>query len=355
MTGMRQSRKSEHLERSVMLADGPEPTGFGDFRLVPNCLPNLSWDEIDITTVVAGLTLTHPLIINAITGGAPDVAGVNGQLAELARRTGSVMAVGSQYAALENPAVHESYTIVRQKNPKGIVWANLGAHTSPDDALRAVDMLAADAIQIHLNVAQELIMAEGDRDFRSYLANIAAIASTSKVPVIVKEVGCGIAREQAVALMDAGVRAIDVGGAGGTNFMAIEAARSGLTLAPELLGWGIPSAISAVEVASVLQPGVDLIVSGGIRSSLDAVLSLAIGGRAVAVAGPLVKLLHQQGLDAAEEWITGFLDGVRRFMLLTGSRRTPDLVRVPLVITGASREWLSARGINVNEYSKTGR
>jgi isopentenyl-diphosphate Delta-isomerase len=348
---MRQSRKSDHLERSAMLADGPEATGFADFRLVHNCLPDLAWEEIDLNTFVAGTTLPHPLIINAITGGTPDVADINALLADLARRTGAVMAVGSQYAALEDPAVQDSYTIARQYNPSGILWANLGAHASPDEARRAIGMIGAGAIQIHLNVAQELIMAEGDRDFRSYLANIAAIVSACEVPVIVKEVGCGIAREQATALMEAGVKAIDTGGAGGTNFLAIEAARNGNDLSPELRGWGLPTAVSTVEVASVLKSGVDLIVSGGIRSSQDAVTALALGGRAVAVAGPLVKLLLQQGLPAAEGWIQNFLDDIKRFMMLVGARRIDDLTRVPLVITGASREWLTARGIDTTQYA----
>jgi len=334
-----------------MLADGPETTGFADFRLIHNCLPNMAWEDIDLSTAVAGITLPHPLIINAITGGAPDVSGINARLAELACRTGAAMAVGSQFAALENPAVQDSYTIARQNNPNGTLWANLGAHTSPGDARRAVGMIGASAIQIHLNVAQELIMAEGDRDFRNYLANIAAIVAVSDVPVIVKEVGCGIAREQAAALMEAGVRAIDIGGAGGTNFMGIEAARSGVELAPELLEWGLPTAISAVEVASVLRPGVDFIVSGGIRTPMDAVISLALGGRAVAVAGPLVKLLLQQGVPAAESWIDNFLDGLKRFMMLVGARRTTDLTGVPLVITGASREWLTARSIDTSKYA----
>ncbi|MDR3591452.1 MAG: type 2 isopentenyl-diphosphate Delta-isomerase [Negativicutes bacterium] len=348
---MRQSRKSDHLQCSATLADGPEQTGFADFRLVHNCLPDLAWEEIELGTVVAGIPLTHPLIINAVTGGAPDVASMNAQLAELARSTGAAMAVGSQFSALEDPAVHDTYTIVRRHNPGGTLWANLGAHATPDDARRAVAMIGASAIQIHLNVAQELIMAEGDRDFRGYLANIAAIANASEVPVIVKEVGCGIAREQAAALIDAGVSAIDVGGAGGTNFLGIEAARSGVELRQELLGWGIPTAISAVEVVSVLKPGVDLIVSGGIRSPLEAVIALALGGRAVAVAGPLVKLLLRQGPEEAESWVADFLGGIKRFMLLVGAKRPADLNRVPLVITGASCDWLLARSIDITKYA----
>ena len=153
---------------------------------------------------------------------------MNGHIAEFACLTNTAMAVGSQYAALEDPEVQHSYQIVREKNPDGIIFANLGAHATPMQAQLAVDMIHAQAIQIHLNPAQEFMMAEGDRDFSGYLKNIAKIVESVKVPVIVKEVGCGIAKEQAALLAEVGVKAIDVGGMGGTNFLAIEAARSQL-------------------------------------------------------------------------------------------------------------------------------
>ncbi|MBP2653548.1 MAG: fni 1 [Firmicutes bacterium] len=347
---MRQSRKLEHLKYTMALNDGPGNTGFEEFHLVHNCLPDLVWDDVDLKTMVAGVKIKHPVIINAITGGAADVAIVNERLAELACRSGAAMAVGSQFSALENPEVLHSYEIVRKVNPNGVIFANLGAHTTPDQARRAVEMIGASALQIHLNVAQELIMPEGDRDFRGYLDNIAAIAADSQVPVIVKEVGCGIALEQAKALVDAGVKAVDAGGRGGTNFLAIEAARGNNDLADGTLNWGIGTAISAVEIMSVLPDNVDLIVSGGIRSSLDAVKALTIGGRAVGIAGPVVKMLKKHGLDIAEEWLKSYLDEIKRYMVLLGAAEIRDLSRVPLVITGFSREWLNARGVDIEKY-----
>lgn len=351
---MRQSRKLDHLKYTLALADGPGTNSFADFSLLHNCLPDLAWADVDPATTVAGIPLRHPLIINAITGGAPDVTAVNADLAALAKRTGAAMAVGSQFAALENAAVRRSYQIVREVNPDGVLFANLGAHATPEQAAQAVAMIRADAIQIHLNAAQELAMAEGDRDFTGYLANIAAIAAASAVPVIVKEVGCGVAREQAAALAVSGVRAIDVGGAGGTNFVAIEAARSAAVLPAETLAWGIPTAVSAVEAVSVLPSAVDLIVSGGIRSPLDAVKSLAIGGRAVAIAAPAVRMLQDEGMEAAVAWCDAFLHELRRYMLLVGAKTVGDLAGVPLVITGRSREWLQQRGIDTSRYANRG-
>lgn len=348
---MRQSRKLDHLKYSLALADGPGSSGFADFSLIHNCLPDLAVDAVALNTTVAGLRLRQPVIINAITGGAADVTSVNAQLAEVARECGAALAVGSQYAALENPEVRDSYQIIRKVNPGGIVFANLGAHTTPADAARAVEMLAADAIQIHLNVAQELFMPEGDRDFSGYLANIAAIVAGSRVPVIVKEVGCGIAREQAAALAAVGVKAIDIGGRGGTNFVAIEAARSQDEISADFLDWGIPTAVSAVEVISALPPTVDMIVSGGIRSPLDAVKSLVIGGRAVAIAAPLVRRLDEAGLPATICWFGEFLGDIRRYMVLVGAAAIDRLAAVPLVIGGASREWLTDRGIDVTSFA----
>lgn len=346
----RQSRKLDHLKYSLLLADGPQSNCFADFTLLHNCLPDLSWDDISLAGTVADIAIEHPVIINAITGGANDVAEVNAQLAEVARWTNSVMAVGSQYAALEDPEVQHSYQIVRKLNPDGIVLANLGAHATTEQAKRAVEMVGANAIQIHLNTAQEIIMSEGDRNFSGYLHNIASIVRKANVPVIAKEVGCGIAREQARALADAGVKAIDIGGAGGTNFLAIEAARSQSSISQDMLNWGIPTAISTVEVASVV-PDLDLIVSGGIRTALDAVKSLALGGTAVGVAAPALKMLFDKGLEATVNWLQQFLADIKRYMLLVGVKHCRELTEIPIIITGYSREWLTARGIDISKYA----
>lgn len=347
---MRQSRKLDHIKYSLSLADGPGVSGFADIGLVHNCLPNLGWDELDISSSIAGIPINNPLIINAITGGAHDVTTVNGQIAEFARITNTAMAVGSQYAAIEYPEVQKSYKIVREKNPNGIIFANLGAYATPKQAQVAVEMVDAQAIQIHLNVAQELIMTEGDRDFSGYLSNIANIVKSVNVPVIVKEVGCGIAKEQAKLLAEIGIKAIDVGGMGGTNFLAIEAARSQLHIVPETLCWGIPTVISAVEIMSVLPKHVDMMVSGGIRTSLDVIKSLALGGAAAGMATPIIRMLHEKDMEYAVSWFNNFLHEIKCYMLLSGAANIMDLAKVPVVITGYSKEWLTARGIDTTQY-----
>ncbi|WP_378955517.1 type 2 isopentenyl-diphosphate Delta-isomerase [Pelosinus sp. sgz500959] len=347
---MRQSRKLDHLKYSLSLADGPGANGFADITLVHNCLPNLKWDDIDISSSIAGIPINNPLIINAITGGAKDVTRVNGQIAEFACLTKTAMAVGSQYAALEDPEVKQSYKIVREKNPDGVIFANLGAYATPNQAKLAVDMIDAQAIQIHLNVAQELIMAEGDRDFSGYLTNIAHIAEQVSVPVIVKEVGCGIGKEQAHLLAEIGIKAIDIGGMGGTNFLAIEGARSQLSISQELLSWGIPTAISAIETMSVLPKELDMMVSGGVRTPLDVVKSLALGGNAAGIATPIIRMLYEKELEDAVSWFNHFLHEIKCYMLLSGAKNVNNVAKVPVVITGYSREWLLARGIDLTKY-----
>lgn len=347
---MRQSRKLDHIKYSLSLADGPGISGFADIGLVHNCLPNLGWNELDISSSIAGISITNPLIINAITGGAHDVTTVNGQIAEFARLTNTAMAVGSQFSALEYPEVEQSYKIVREKNPNGIIFANLGAYATPRQAQLAVEMIDAQAIQIHLNVAQELLMTEGDRDFAGYLSNIAKIVQSVNVPVIVKEVGCGIAKEQAQLLATIGIKAIDVGGMGGTNFLAIEAARSQLKIHSETLNWGIPTAISAVEIMSVLPQHMDMMVSGGIRTALDVVKSLALGGTAVGVATPIIRLLHEKDIEDAVSWFNNLLHEIKCYMLLSGTATLKDLAKIPVVITGYTKEWLMNRGIDTIQY-----
>ena len=347
---MRQSRKLDHLKYSLALGEGPGKSGFADISLLHNCLPNLDWDSIDISTALAGIKLSSPLIINAITGGAKDVAAVNGQIAEFACRTNTAMAVGSQFAALEDPEVEQSYKIVREKNPKGVIFANLGAYATPNQAQLAVEMIDAQALQIHLNVAQELIMSEGDREFTGYLANIAKIVRKVRVPVIVKEVGCGIAYEQAQQLAEVGIQGIDIGGKGGTNFMAIEAARSQLAVQQELLAWGIPTAISAIEVQAALPKQMDMMVSGGIRTPLDVIKALVLGGVATGMATPIIKLLYEKDMELAIDWFHHFVHEIKCYMALVGAERISNLTKVPIVITGHTREWLTARGIDLTKY-----
>jgi isopentenyl-diphosphate delta-isomerase len=348
----RQSRKIDHLRHTLELADGPVATGFADLTLLHNCLPELRLDDVSLATDCAGMRLTHPVVINAMTGGALALTEVNARLAELAARTGSVMAVGSQYAAVKQPEVADSFRVVRQVNPSGLIWANIGAYATVAEARQVVEMIEANALQIHLNAAQEISMPEGDVDFTGWLRRIEQIVKELPVPVIVKETGCGMALEQIRLLASIGVAGIDVGGAGGTNFIAIENSRTNSDPSSELLQWGIPAAISALEAMEVLPPTVDLIVSGGIRSPLDALKSFAVGASAVGIATPILRKTEQSGVDAAVKWLENYLTLLRKTLLLLGRKDLRDLRGHPLVIGGFVAQWLEARGISTRKYAR---
>ncbi len=191
----RKLRKKEHLEYALKTSQLPAENGFSDIFLVYDALPDLNFKQIDTSLEFLKKKLKAPLLINAMTGGHPEVKQINRSLAAVAARAGIAMAVGSQTAGLEDPQVRDTYRIARDENPAGVLLANLSALAAPPMVKEAVEMIEADGVQLHLNVAQELAMPEGDRNFRGALANIEKISALSPVPVIVKEVGFGLSRE----------------------------------------------------------------------------------------------------------------------------------------------------------------
>lgn len=347
---LRQSRKLDHINLCLQASDGPGTTGFEDISLIHNCLPDLDLSSINLGTSAFGLNIS-PIILNALTGGTPDVTELNRQLAYAARVCDIPMAVGSQTAAIEDASVRESFAVVRKEHPSGIIIANVGANSTPQAAFKAVDMLKADALQIHLNVAQELAMPEGDRNFRGYANNIKQIVKTLTLPVIVKEVGFGMARQQVLELAAIGVAAIDVGGRGGTNFAAIEAARG---LEPEngfLNSWGISTACSLIEAVTTCKANIDIIASGGIREASDIAKALALGATAVGIAAPYLQILISQGVDALISYIKKQQYGLQTMLLLTGADSIRSLQTKPVVITGYTSQWLQARGIDFSKFA----
>ncbi len=224
------SRKLDHLricaEKDVESGDA----GFGDIRFVHNALPECDMRSIDLRTRFLGRTFATPLFISAMTGGHPGTKEVNARLARAAEHFGIGMGVGSQRAALENPDLSDTFAIVRDEAPTAFIVANLGAvqlrDHGPEWAVSAIDMIRADAIAIHLNFLQEAIQPEGDHNAAGCLAAIEELCSSVKTPVIVKETGCGISTETARRCWSAGVKAIDIGGWGGTSWAAVESVRA---------------------------------------------------------------------------------------------------------------------------------
>jgi isopentenyl-diphosphate Delta-isomerase len=321
-------------------------------HLVHRSLPEGALTEVDLSTSIAGVRLAHPVLINAMTGGAHGVAAINRDLAEIAAELGLAMAVGSQTAGLKEPEVADSYRIVREVNPRGVLIANVSADSPPENARRAVEMIGADLLQLHLNAPQELVMAEGDRDFRGQLGRIAETVRTVGVPVIVKECGFGLSRESARQLYEVGVRAVDVSGRGGTNFAWIEAQRSGEELDPGLEEWGIPTAAAVAEVGALKLPGLDIVASGGVAHGSEAAKALALGASAVGVAGAVLKRHQEGGAEAARRYLAGLVANLARALLLCGSASVAAQQGAPVVVTGATGEWCRLRGVSLEALAQ---
>jgi isopentenyl-diphosphate Delta-isomerase len=346
-------RKDEHIYYSMR--NSPGRADFSDIRFVHNCLPDCDLNDVSLETAYMGRTFSSPLFINAITGGTKLALKINANLAEVAKECGLPMAVGSQMAALENRGAEASFRIVRRVNPSGVVWANIGSYADPEMVGDAVRMINADGVQIHLNVPHELSMNEGDIRFGGMIERIKAIVESLQIPVMIKEVGFGIAREEAEILAWTGATAVDVGGRGGTNFIEIESLRSGSRFSKGLKNWGMPTAISLVEAGSVLRGSAELIAGGGMRDAHDIAKALSLGAVAAGMAGLPVYLLLKYGRRALSEHIKSVENELRHIMMMLGATSLDALRRTPLVITGASAEWMQRRGIDPSIYARRSR
>ena len=337
---MRKARKQEHVEnylRTIYKGN----TLLEDVFLTHNSLPDLNFDEIQTKTLFLGKTVNYPIIINAMTGGSDFSQAINCDLSLLAKEFNIPMAVGSQTIALcEEPECIESFKIVRDNiGDEGVVIANLNAQASLDDVIKALDMIKADAIQLHLNPAQEIVMLEGDRDFRGVLDNIERIVKGIDKPVIVKEVGFGISKEVAVKLYNAGVRNIDVSGFGGTNFIEIENIRYSNMDYSDLYSWGIPTALSIIKCRE-LPEELKIIASGGIRNSMDMIKALVLGGEMVGISGEILSYLLHGGYDNAKKYLEVTMYKLRILMLLLGKKNIQELRTTKYKIVGDLKDLI---------------
>lgn len=322
---------------------------FDDIRLVHQALPGIGFADTSIRPKTGDLNLKSPVFINAMTGGGgAGTLELNALLARAAKETGIAMAVGSQMAALKDPSERASYEIVRRENPDGFLIGNLGSEATAVQAQEAVEMIGADALQIHLNVIQELTMPEGDRDFKGALERIADIADCLDVPVIVKETGFGISREAALQLAGTGIAAVDVGGYGGTNFAAIENERRARKLA-FFHEWGVPTAAAIVEARSVF-PGT-VLASGGIQNAQDIIKSFVLGADAAGLAGSFLKAAVDEGEGRLIEEIRWLEEDLRMMMTALGEKELAGLRNCPAVISGELHHYLEMRGYHPQAFA----
>jgi isopentenyl-diphosphate delta-isomerase len=355
-----EKRKAEHIRICLeQKAQARKATaGFEDIQLIHRALPEVDRQKISLSTSFLGKKFSAPLIVGAMTGGTEEATKINASIAEAVEKLGLGMGVGSQRAAIEDRKLEKTYAIARKKAPSAFLIANIGGVQlvhgyGLKEVKKVVEMIDADAVAVHLNALQEAVQPEGQTNFKGVLAKIGEIAGELDKPVIVKETGCGISAEDAKALEAAGVKAIDVGGVGGTSFAAVEYYRStNLNNMGEIFwDWGIPTAVSLIETTQSVK--IPVIASGGVRSGLDIAKSLALNASLASISQPMLETAVK-GTKETEELLSCLIDELRNVMFLVGAENLESLAKVPVVISGKTAEWLNIRGFNIKKYAQRG-
>jgi len=345
-------RKADHIEVAASgQADFAERTTLLEqVHLVHQALPELAVDDLDLRVELCGKALRAPLMVTGMTGGTPAAAAINRDIARAAEAAGIAMGVGSQRAMHEHPELTSTFQ-VKDLAPDLVLIGNVGVIQAGAmgvaGCLELVKAIGADALAVHLNPAQEMIQDGGDRDFRGALDTIARLVGELPVPVIVKETGCGLSPHAAARLKFVGVTTVDVAGAGGTSWVAVEARRAAAgsparALGTELWDWGVPTAVSTLACA---HHGLTVIASGGLRSGLDVARALALGARLGGMAAPILRAQRDGGVDAIAATLAEIIASIRTVMLLTGSKRVVDLRAAPRHLGAQLRGWLDDLGV----------
>jgi isopentenyl-diphosphate Delta-isomerase len=331
-------RKKEHVDiamtRDVGFRD--KTSGFERYDFIHCAAPEMAYEETDPSVRFLGRRLSFPLMISAMTGGYAGAARINRKLAEVCQAEKIALGVGSQRQTSENRDHLDTFRIVRKTAPDIPIVGNIGASQIArmggfSQVRRMVELVGADAMAVHLNPLQELLQPGGNRDFRGVLGAIEKLVGALKVPVIVKEIGCGISEETARRLAAAGVRWIDVAGAGGTSWTGIESHRGAdQRLAREFWDWGIPTAES-IRMALKAE-GAAVIASGGIRDGLSMAKAVALGAELCGAALPMLRALGNRGGSSGLSRLIGeWRETFRAVMFLTSSRTCADLRRPGLL------------------------
>ncbi|MFQ6073641.1 MAG: type 2 isopentenyl-diphosphate Delta-isomerase [Candidatus Bathyarchaeia archaeon] len=363
MPAKTQGRKSDHIQ--ICLGEDVQSrqvtTGFEDIYFVHKALPEIRRSKINLETTIFGHKFSVPLIVEAMTGGITKAVKINAAIASAVEELGLGMGVGSQRAAIEKPRLERTFAIARKKAPTAFLIANIGGPQlvkgyGVKEAKRAVDMMNADALAIHLNALQEVVQPEGETDFNGVLNKIGEIAQALNVPVIVKETGAGIAAEEAKLLASMKVAGIDIAGVGGTSWAAVEYHRAKQKcdefhqgLGEAFWDWGIPTAVSLIETLQSVS--ITVIASGGVRTGIDVAKSLSLGANLAGMAHPIL-LAATRGPREVEKTLRVVIEGLRNAMFLVGAESISKLREVPLVITGKTAEWLKTRGFQPEIYAK---
>lgn len=332
-----QSRKADHIR--ICLDEDVQchqvTNGLERYRFTHCCLPELDRSDIDLTTQFLGKQLGAPLLISSMTGGTELAQTINYRLATVAQHYKIAMGVGSQRVAVENPEVAPTFN-VRSLAPDILLFANLGAvqlnySYGLDQCLRVVDWLEADALILHLNPLQECVQTRGDTNFRGLLAKIATLCEKLPVPVIAKEVGNGISATMAQKLIEAGVQAIDVAGAGGTSWAKVESERATdakqRRLGATFADWGLPTA-ECITTIRAIAPTIPLIASGGLRDGLEVAKAIALGADLAGLAQPFLQAACESEA-ALDELVEILMAEIATVLFCTGNANIEALKRSP--------------------------
>ena len=334
-------RKNEHLSLAEKFYDQThQQHPFDQVRLLPNALPEMAVTDVKPTVKIKRLHMIWPLYLFPFTGGSEQAKQVNTALARVAQKTGLAMATGSLSITFKLPQFNDSFQAVRKINPDGIVIANLGANATINQAQQAIDLLRANALEIHLNSAQEIVMPEGERSFR-WADNIKKLIHHLDVPIIVKEVGFGMTKENLTSLKELGVSIVNISGRGGTNFVKIEDRRNHDASFSDLYRWGLTTPESLIEAQTVKDLGV--IASGGITCPLDVIKAGVMGAQAVGVAGYFLHEYYQNGEDGLLRTVLHWQEELKRIMTILGCQHFNDLPKVPRVYGADLQNYIQQR------------
>lgn len=323
---MSEKRKDEHVlfaRKQVRSTND-----FDRMHLIHHGITNLKLEEIDLSCEVLGTKFPLPIYINAMTGGTEKTKKINEKLAQISRHYNLPLFLGSQTVGLKVPKSADTYRIAREVNPKGFIVANVSANATVAEAKKAIDMIKANALAIHINIIQELVMGEGDRDFSQWTKNIQAIVKAIALPVIVKEVGFGMSSETIEHLISLGVKYIDISGRGGTNFATIERMRNQeeSSIFEDL---GISTYHSLLN-AKTYKNGVKIYGSGGIRHPLDVIKALVLGADAVGLSYYFLSLTSLEEEEMYAQ-VDKFISDLKKLMLLFNAKHVTDLTKVSYI------------------------
>ena len=329
-------RKAEHIRLALDERMQLGENYFERYRFEHCALPELRFEDIDVSRTFLGVKLGAPLLISCMTGGTGDATRINRNLARAAERTRVAVGVGSQRKALEDPATAASFRI-RPFAPSVPILANLGAVQlnygyDVRQCREAVRMIEAHALVLHLNPLQEAIQPEGQRDFSGLLPKMAAVARELEVPLIAKEVGCGVSRDVALRLLERGISIVDTAGLGGTNWARIEAARADdAELGERFAGWGIPTPEAILRLRGI--DGLTVIGSGGVRSGVDVAKAIACGADLVGLAYPFLRAADESE-GRVVETVARIVEELKICMFCLGVRTIDELRQVKLLRPG---------------------